>query len=96
MKLIKIFFFMLCVFSTALSYYSTGLSISESDNNDALLFNPAGLAIDHGEQFDFYAIQNKDTDQRNFSLSYKTKGFGIGYENNNSKNYFRVDFQKNF
>ena len=80
---------MLCVFSTALPYYGTGLSISESDNNDALLFNPAGLAIDHGEQFDFYAIENKDTDQRNFSLSYKTKGFGIAYENNKSKNYFR-------
>ena len=94
MKLIKIFFFMLCVFSTALSYYSTGLSISESDNNDALMFNPAGLAIDHGGQFDFYAIQNKDTDQRNFSLSYKTKGFGVGYENNNSKNYFRVGFSE--
>ena len=94
MKLIKIFTLIFSACSIALSYYGTGLSISESDNNDALLFNPAGLAIDHGKQFDFYAIQNEDSDQRNFSLSYKTKGFGIGYENNNSKNYFRVGFSE--
>ena len=94
MKLIKIFFLIFSAFSVALSYYGTGLSISDSDNNDALLFNPAGLAIDHGEQFDFYAIQNENSNQRNFSLSYKTKGFGIGYENNNSTNYFRVGFSE--
>ena len=94
MKLIKIFFLIFSAFSVALSYYGTGLSISDSDNNDALLFNPAGLAINHGKQFDFYAIQNEDSNQRNFSISYKTKGFGIGYENNNSKNYFRVGFSE--
>ena len=63
MKLIKIFFLIFSAFSVALSYYGTGLSISDSDNNDALLFNPAGFAIDHWKQFDFYAIQNEDSNQ---------------------------------
>ena len=60
----------------------TGLSISESDNNDALLFNPAGLAIDHGSNLIFMLFKTK-IQSKKFLLVLKTKGFGIGYENNN-------------
>ena len=49
------------IFSMAIGNYNQGLSISESDNTDAMFYNPAGLAIDHGSQFDFFANHHKDS-----------------------------------
>ena len=52
----KYSFYLTIIFSLVFGYYGSGLSISESDNNDAIYFNPAGLAIDHGFQFDFFGL----------------------------------------
>jgi len=59
-----------------------GLSISESDNLDAL-YNPAGLGIDHGWETFIYGIFNQD-DFENGTLYFgdKIKGWGysLGYQ----------------
>ena len=75
----KYFFLLLITFNLIFGYYGSGLSISESDNTDAIYFNPAGLAIDHGFQFDLFGNTNQNSND--FYTSLKTKNFGISYKN---------------
>ena len=84
----KYSFYLLILFNTIFSYYGPGLSITESDNTDALFFNPAGLAIDHGMQFDFFGDANNNFN--NFYSSFKIKNFGLSYKNIDGESGFRI------
>lgn len=86
----KYSFLLLITFNLIFGYYGSGLSISESDNTDALSFNPAGLAIDHGIQFDLFG--NTNTNSNDFYTSFKTKNFGLSYKNINGQTGFRIGF----
>ena len=86
----KYSFYLAITFNLIFGYYGPGLSISESDNTDALFFNPAGLAIDHGIQFDLFG--NTNTNSNDFYTSFKTKNFGLSYKNINGQTGFRIGF----
>ena len=86
----KYSFLLLITFNFIFGYYGPGLSISESDNTDAISFNPAGLAIDHGIQFDLFG--NTNTNSNDFYTSFKTKNFGLSYKNINGQTGFRIGF----
>jgi len=86
----KYSFYLTITFNLIFGYYGSGLSISESDNTDALFFNPAGLAIDHGIQFDLFG--RADTNSNDFYTSYKTKNFGLSYKNIDGETGFRIGF----
>jgi len=79
----------LIIFSLAFGYYNQGLSISESDDVDAIFYNPAGLAVEHGKQLDLFYEKHKDSTF--FFSNFKTTGFGfsIGY-NENTIHSFRI------
>ena len=84
----KYSFYLTITFSLVFGYYGSGLSISESDNNDAIYFNPAGLAVDHGFQFDFFG--NAEQNSNDFYTSVKTKNFGFSYKNIDGETGFRI------
>tara|TARA_Y100001970_G_scaffold140417_1_gene172816 strand:- start:1516 stop:3981 length:2466 start_codon:yes stop_codon:yes gene_type:complete len=84
----KYSFYLTIIFNLIFGYYGPGLSISESDNNDAIYFNPAGLAIDHGVQFDLFG--NTEQNSNDFYTSFKTKNFGFSYKNIDDQTGFRI------
>ena len=79
----KYLVFTLIASSFLFGYYNQGLSISESDDVDAIFYNPAGLAVEHGKQLDFFYEKYKDSTF--FFSNFKTTGFGlsVGYNGNN-------------
>tara|TARA_Y100001936_G_scaffold143451_1_gene139943 strand:- start:3182 stop:5626 length:2445 start_codon:yes stop_codon:yes gene_type:complete len=85
----KYLVFTLIASSFLFGYYNQGLSISESDDVDAIFYNPAGLAVEHGKQLDFFYEKYKDSTF--FFSNFKTTGFGfsIGY-NENTIHSFRI------
>ena len=85
----KYSFYLLITFNLIFGYYGPGLSISESDNTDALSFNPAGLAIDHGTQFNLFGDAT-DISSNDFYTSFKIKNFGLSYQDINGETGFRI------
>ena len=86
----KYSFYLAITFNLIFGYYGPGLSISESDNTDALFFNPAGLAVDHGVQFDLFG--NTDQNSNDIYTSFKTKNFGLSYKNIDGETGFNIGF----
>ena len=86
----KYSFYLTITFNLIFGYYGSGLSISESDNTDALFFNPAGLAVDHGVQFDLFG--NTDQNSNDIYTSFKTKNFGLSYKNIDGETGFNIGF----
>ena len=86
----KYSFYLAITFNLTFGYYGPGLSISESDNTDALFFNPAGLAVDHGIQFDLFGNTNQDSND--FYTSFKIKNFGLSYKNIDGETGFNIGF----
>jgi len=82
-----------------------GNSIATSDNLDAFSFNPAGFAVNHGNQKGYYWLTAVDDDNQNISInnnspffySYKTQGFGWSVRyNRNDKLFDATDFKLSF
>jgi protease-4 len=84
------------ILNLSFSYTYSGLSISQSEDVDAINLNPAGLAIDHGKQD--YIFLNKINDKYFSYAGTKVNGFGysIGYSEDNHKIFspdlFRIGF----
>ena len=72
-KLITLLIFLTLGFSTN---PWGGVSVSTADNLDALRLNPAGLAVERGEQSGFYIPVNED---KSFSIHSAGRGNGLGY-----------------
>ena len=75
-KLTALLIFLSLVFSTN---PWGGVSVSTADNLDALTLNPAGLAIERGEQSGFYVPVDED---KPFSLFSAGRSDGFGYSLN--------------
>ena len=60
MILNKIIFLLFLTFAFSSNNPWGGISVSTADNLDALTLNPAGLAIERGEQSGFYIPLDED------------------------------------
>ena len=69
-----------------------GYSVATSDNLDAFTYNPAGFAINHGQQTGYYWLANNNTldDNSPFFYGFKVHGFGYSFQFNKGDKLFNA------